>query len=143
MQEGRITAPVQIQLGNLKCEHPVVLVDLSPQAEHILGADFMNKCNLSFDPVNKCIWQMATSKRAPSTLPVGEYVNRVSTIGEYWFDPLAISSDPTIREVLQRNKGVFAEHKHDCGQIPGEVLIEGPDPKPQKQYGFPDRRRQR
>ena len=39
--------------------------------------------------------------------------------------------------MLQRNNGVFARHKHDCGQIPGEVLIEGPDPKPQRQYGFP------
>ena len=32
---------------------------------------------------------------------------------------------------------MFAQQKHDCGQIPGEVLIEGPDPKPQRQYGFP------
>jgi len=80
---------------------------------------------------------MATINRAPPINPVGTYVNRVSTIGEFWFDPLTLSSDQAIREVLHRNKGVFAQHKHDCGQIPGEVLIEGLDPRPQRQYGFP------
>ena len=70
MQEGRITAPVQVRRDNMVCDHPVVLVDLPPNAEHILGSDYLNKCNLLFDPANRCIWQMATISRAPSIIPV-------------------------------------------------------------------------
>jgi len=130
MQQGTITSPVRIQLGTVSCDHPIVLVTLPPTAEHIMGSDFMNKNNLSFDPANRCIWRMNTISRVPPILPVGAYTYRISTMGEYWLDPFTITSDQTIRDVIERNKRVFAQHKHDCGRIPGEVLIDGPDPRP-------------
>ncbi|XP_078069703.1 sodium-dependent lysophosphatidylcholine symporter 1-like [Mustelus asterias] len=48
-----------------------------------------------------------------------------------------MTEDPEAQGILAKHTQAFASHKHDCGRITGEVIIEGPDPKPQRQYGFP------
>lgn len=137
LQEGLETDPLEFRLGNIMCHHPAILVKLHPEAEHILGSDLMRKCNLSFDPANCCIWQMPTTCQSPVEVATGRYVDRISTFGELWIRPTEMTEDPEAQGILAKHTQAFASHKHDCGRITGEVIIEGPDPKPQRQYGFP------
>ncbi|XP_038657070.1 neoverrucotoxin subunit beta-like [Scyliorhinus canicula] len=59
---------------------------------------------------------MAKEARAPATLTVRDYAPTISAVGDFWYDPRAISQD---KDVLQQHKAAFTQHKHNCGKIAG------------------------
>lgn len=99
------------------------------QEPGILGSPFLKKHQLVIDLSNNCLWQMPNEENL--ILPVYS-VQKHHALREP-DDIVLCGKEKWVTEFPL----IGIKNRNECGKIDAEVLITGPDPKPQKQYRYP------
>jgi len=107
----------------------------------ILGSDIMTKRGYIIDYGNNCIWRNPQSEDKVVEISDVHAVHAIKKSEDYDLDTLLSVEDSELSKILRKNRGVFAQSKHDCGRIDTsvmEVKIQGRDPPCLRQYNYPD-----
>lgn len=121
--------PIQCIVGILIVEASLRIQKLDGHG--ILGMDILKRLNVIVDLPNQMLAQSQNGEGGV-IVPVSHRVSALKV-------PTSLEKplwELDIAEITDKYPNMFAKNKLDYGKIQAEVMVEGPDPRPQRQYKY-------